>query len=171
MQRRRWRNELERIRRDIRRAVIEWCGSAWERIDFRREYTALLSDPGRMVALAPRDELSAEIARALAESASKNTANTFGDADSGALAYLDHLLNDTISSRYKHVVVDEAQDMSPIEFKLLSLSSENNWFTILGDTAQRLTPYRGIQRWRNVERVFGRSDIEVQRRAAVVQGD
>ena len=59
-------------------------------------------------------------------------------------------------------MVDEAQDISPIEFKLLQAASANNWFTILGDTAQRLTPYRGIRRWRDVERVFGRSEIKVQ---------
>ena len=81
----------------------------------------------------------------------------------GALAYLDHLLNNSIEPKYRHIVVDEAQDISPIEFKLLAASSLNNWFTVLGDTAQRLTPYRGIRGWREVERVFGRSEIEVQR--------
>ena len=76
---------------------------------------------------------------------------------------MDHLLNGTITRSYRHIVVDEAQDISPIEFKLLAASSVNNWFTVLGDTAQRLTPYRGVRGWRDVERVFGRSEIEVQR--------
>ena len=86
----------------------------------------------------------------------------FFDSDEGALTYLDHLLNGIIEQRYRHIVVDEAQDISPIEFKLLSLASTNKWFTILGDTAQRLTPYRGIHRWRSLDRVLGRSDITVQ---------
>ena len=159
---RRERNELESRRRLIRNAVIDWCESAWPGIDFRQEYTELLSNSENMARLAG-DRLSAEDAEALAVSISRNSINVFGDADMGALAYLDHLLNGTIESQFRHIVVDEAQDISPIEFKLLSISSSNNWFTILGDTAQRLTPYRGIERWREVDRVFGRSEIAVQR--------
>ena len=159
---RRERNELESRRRLIRNAVIDWCESAWPSIDFRQEYTELLSNSENMARLAG-DRLSAEDAEALAASVSRNSTNVFGDADMGALAYLDHLLNGTIESRFRHIVVDEAQDISPIDFKLLSISSSNNWFTILGDTAQRLTPYRGIERWRDLDRVFGRSEIAVQR--------
>ena len=155
------RNELERRRRLIRNAVVAWCASAWPHVDFRQEYIALLSNPEKMTALAG-DRLSDEDAQTLAESVSNDSINVFGDADMGALAYLDHLLNGTVESRFRHIVVDEAQDISPIEFKLLAISSANNWFTILGDTAQRLTPYRGIERWRDVERVFGRSEIAVQ---------
>lgn len=159
---RRERNELESRRRLIRDAVVDWCESAWPSIDFRQEYTELLSNSENMARLAG-DRLTSEDADALAVSISRNSINVFGDADMGALAYLDHLLNGTIVSRFRHIVVDEAQDISPIEFKLLSISSSNNWFTILGDTAQRLTPYRGIERWRDVDRVFGRSEIAVQR--------
>ena len=159
---RRERNELERRRRLIRDAVLAWCESAWPHIDFRQEYIELLSNPEKMIALAG-DRLSTEDAEALAKSVSSDSINVFGDSDMGALAYLDHMLNGTIDSSFRHIVVDEAQDISPIEFKLLSISSSNNWFTILGDTAQRLTPYRGIARWRDVERVFGRSEIAVQR--------
>ena len=107
--------------------------------------------------------LAEDVCDQLADSAKRIEAQGFDDSDVGALAYLDHLLTDTIESRYRHVVVDEAQDIGPIEFKLLAASSANNWFTVLGDTVQRLTPYRGIRIWRDVERVFGRSEIEVQR--------
>lgn len=88
--------------------------------------------------------------------------NGFDDSDLGALAYLDHQLNGTIPNRYRHIVVDEAQDISPIEFRLLSLASSNKWFTVLGDTAQRLSLHRGIRSWRELDLVFGRSDIKVQ---------
>lgn len=166
---RRERNEMERIRTAIRGAVNEWCDEAWPRADFRREYAALLSDAGEMVRLSA-NRLSADEARALAESVAKNadaenkSGNEFGDADMGALAYLDHLLNGTVERKYRHIVVDEAQDISPIEFRLLAESSGNNWFTILGDTAQRLAPYRGVRSWKqDLNPVFGRDDIEVQR--------
>ncbi len=159
---RRDRSETERRRAVIRDVVESWCESAWQPIDFRQEYAALLSDADRMARLS-RNALSAEDAESLAQSARSNRGGEFGDADMGALAYLDHLLNRTVERRYRHIVVDEAQDISPIEFKLLAISSSNNWFTVLGDTAQRLTPYRGIRTWkRDLNPVFGRSDIEVQ---------
>ena len=155
------RRERER-RVEVRDAVSEWCDRAWLHIDFREEYFALLSDPERMSRLAGQD-LPEEVGTELARSAARRPDSGVDDADVGALAYLDHLLNNSIEPKYRHIVVDEAQDISPIEFKLLAASSLNNWFTVLGDTAQRLTPYRGIRSWRDVERVFGRTEIEVQR--------
>ena len=156
------REELERRRSAVRRAVADWCDTVWKMVDFKEAYASLLMDTERITQLA-KSSLSDETAEELAMSVARYQERGFDDSDVGALAYLDHLLNDTIESRYRHVVVDEAQDISPIEFKLLAASSANNWFTVLGDTVQRLTPYRGIRIWRDVERVFGRSEIEVQR--------
>ena len=156
------RGGLGRRRTRIRDAVASWCDRAWKQIDSKDEYIDLLSDPERMVRLAGTDTPRG-VADKLAKSAARIRDRGFDDADMGALAYLDHLLNGTITRSYRHIVVDEAQDISPIEFKLLAASSTNNWFTVLGDTAQRLTPYRGVRGWRDVERVFGRSEIEVQR--------
>ena len=156
------RDEADRMRSDIRNnTVVPWCDRVWENVDFQEEYVAMLSDPDRMVQLS-RGHLSGQDADALTESAVLAEKDGFDDSDLGALAYLDHQLNGTISNRYRHIVVDEAQDISPIEFKLLSLGFVNNWFTILGDTAQRLGLHRGIRTWRELDRVFGRSDIKVQ---------
>lgn len=154
--------EAERQRQRIARTYINpWLETWWPRLDFRQEYASLLSDPEQLSELS-RGSISLEDASAMLESARRSLPDNFDDADRGALAYLDHLLNDTIRRRYRHIVVDEAQDISPIEFRLLRLSSVNNWFTILGDTAQRLTPYRGIRRWRDIERALGRSSVKVQ---------
>ena len=156
------RRELERRQAEVRDAVARWCDLAWRHIDFGEEYLAFLSNPDELIRLAGTD-LPREVADELANSATSIRVRGFDDADLGALAYLDHLLNETVRRSYRHIVVDEAQDISPIEFKLLAASSTNNWFTVLGDTAQRLTPYRGVRGWRDLERVFGRSEIEVQR--------
>ena len=156
------RDEAARFRKSIRDdTVVPWCDRAWEQLDFQEEYVAMLSDTDRMVRLS-RGQMSEEDANALAESAVRATRDGFDDSDLGALAYLDHQLNGTIANRYRHIVVDEAQDISPIEFKLLTVASANNWFTVLGDTAQRLALHRGIRAWRELDRVFGRSDIKVQ---------
>ncbi len=157
-------DEMDQRRNLIAPVIESWCNAQWRRIDFREEYIALLSDPELMLDLAPKRgsaRLTPPTAAALAESALGMSGNQFGDSDMGALAYLDHLLNGSVERRYRHIVIDEAQDISPIEFELLAASSANNWFTVLGDTAQRLTPYRGVRRWPDLYRVFGRNEIAV----------
>ena len=154
---------FEELRRsaEARREIADWVDEAWPRIDFRREYAALLSG-GEALRRAARGKLTADDAEELRESAQRALADGFDDSDEGAFTYLDHLLNGTIERKYRHIVVDEAQDISPIEFKLFSAASVNNWFTVMGDVAQRLAPYRGIQRWGEVGRVLGRAQTTVQ---------
>ena len=142
-------------------SVNPWLNSWWPNLDFRQEYVTLLSNPEMLASLA-KGAIREDSAKALQESLQQASTDGFEDSDIGALTYMDHLLNGTFSRRYRHIVVDEAQDISPIEFRLLQLSSVNNWFTILGDTVQRLAPYRGIRRWRDLERVLGRSALKVQ---------
>ena len=46
-----------------------------------------------------------------------------------------------IVSHIKHIVIDEAQDYTPIEFRFLNKIYKNAIFTILGDKNQRVNPY------------------------------
>lgn len=154
--------EERRLRDSISTNYVEpWLAPIWPEIDFQQEYASLMSDPERLANLS-RWEISEEAEDLHLYWNTRDSRYEFEDSDIGALTYLDHLLNNTISRRNRHIVVDEAQDVSPIEFMLLRISSVNNWFTILGDTAQRLTPYRGIRRWRDLERPLGRSNTKVQ---------
>ena len=161
--RRQEQNSVEELRRstEARREITAWADEAWPRLDFRREYAALLSNDDALRRMA-RGKLGEADAEELRESARRGLADGFDDSDEGALTYLDHLLNGTITLKYRHIVIDEAQDISPIEFKLLSVASVNNWFTVMGDLVQRLTPYRGIQRWEEVSRILGRGRTTVQ---------
>ena len=157
-------NEGARRRRHVEAVFVNpWLNRWWPQLDFRDEYAALLTDPENLAQLS-RGAISLENARSLLEPSSQPLTDRFEDSDLGALTYLDHLLNDTIRRRYQHIVVDEAQDISPIELRLLRLGSVNNWFTILGDTAQRLTPHRGIRRWGDIKPALalGRSAMKVQ---------
>ncbi len=155
--------EEQRLRHRISTNYVDpWLASKWPEIDFQQEYINLLSNPERLSELS-REVISIEEAEELhLYRNARDGRYEFEDSDIGALTYLDHLFNNTINRRNRHIVVDEAQDVSPIEFMLLRLSSVNNWFTILGDTAQRLAPYRGIRRWRDLERPLGRFNTKVQ---------
>ena len=52
--------------------------------------------------------------------------------------------------RMRHIVLDEAQDASPFQLRLLRDLYPGATFTLLGDLAQRLFFYRGLSSWEMV---------------------
>ena len=64
---------------------------------------------------------------------------------------------------YEHMLVDEAQDYSPVELALLmDLLSRGQSVTLAGDTAQRLLMDNGFSDWRSVLASLGLSHVEVE---------
>ncbi|MFC5701269.1 HelD family protein [Cohnella faecalis] len=55
---------------------------------------------------------------------------------------------------FDHVVVDEAQDVSPFQITLLGSFMVEPSYTILGDLAQGIHAYRGVHRWEELASVF-----------------
>ncbi|MCL2811196.1 MAG: AAA family ATPase [Clostridia bacterium] len=56
----------------------------------------------------------------------------------------------------RHLVIDEAQDMSPFQVAFLQEIAGNTSFTIVGDLMQGVHAYRGLQSWRELtDGVFG----------------
>ena len=50
--------------------------------------------------------------------------------------------------RIKHVIIDEAQDYGEFQFDVLKTILNSNSMTILGDIAQGIHSYRGIENWK-----------------------
>ncbi len=50
--------------------------------------------------------------------------------------------------RIKHVIIDEAQDYGEFQFHVLKTILNSNSMTILGDIAQGIHSYRGIENWK-----------------------
>ena len=50
--------------------------------------------------------------------------------------------------KIKHVVIDEAQDYGEFQFDVLKTILNSNSMTILGDIAQGVHSYRGIENWK-----------------------
>ena len=50
-----------------------------------------------------------------------------------------------------HTVLDEAQDFSPFMFDTLKSFTHNNSFTIVGDLAQGIYAYQGVEDWLNMK--------------------
>ncbi|RAO26577.1 DNA helicase [Micromonospora saelicesensis] len=60
---------------------------------------------------------------------------TWSDSDLAVLDELDHLING-VKSSYLHIVVDEAQDLSPMQLRAIARRSRNGSMTVVGDIAQ-----------------------------------
>jgi DNA helicase-2/ATP-dependent DNA helicase PcrA len=128
----------------------------WPVLQFKRVYQGLLADQDALVILGgdifERHEL------ALLESTKLDI------DDLAALAYTRLLidgpahLRDTRGQetdqiqRFDHLVVDEAQDLAPLQ--LAVLRAHAGGATVLGDTAQGINPFRGTRDWREVEDVL-----------------
>ena len=53
------------------------------------------------------------------------------------------------SNKLKHVVIDEAQDYGEFQFFVIKQILKSNSITILGDLAQGVYSYRGIENWKS----------------------
>ncbi|TDD18770.1 HelD family protein [Nonomuraea diastatica] len=61
---------------------------------------------------------------------------------------------------YGHVIVDEAQDLSPMECRAVARRSEHGSLTVLGDLAQGTTPWAATS-WRERMELLGKPDARV----------
>lgn len=75
--------------------------------------------------------------------------------DLASLVYLYIGLNGVESNqRFDHIVIDEAQDFSPLQIALLDQLTKNHSFTILGDLSQGIHAYAGIEDWQEMMELF-----------------
>lgn len=61
--------------------------------------------------------------------------------------------------KYKHIVIDEAQDYGEFTFYVLKKLFRNSTFSIYGDLAQSLYSYRSISDWTPVQNIFKNCDL------------
>jgi DNA helicase-2/ATP-dependent DNA helicase PcrA len=141
-----------RVRDEVERQVSNF----WPRRDFRVEYRAALMEEAGADSTG-RYGMDADDVRSLAPSLPKGPA-VFGSEDLAPLAYMDALLNDPPPTGFQHVVVDEAQEVTPFELTMIRRHAQDAGFTILGDIAQSLSPH-GHDGLAAVSRLFKGSPI------------
>jgi len=179
---------LSRIEQEVQRGLLTKLDDSlrdnirvqfqkfWPDIDYRHAYLKLLTDQNTLIT-AINGAITDEEAEYFGKSLS-GKGTVIKTEDLPAISYLNYLLNGLVNKdkkgsrviQFEHVVIDEAQDTSPIEFLLLYLYSTNKSFTILGDVGQCILPHRGITNWKEVQQIFSkerahRSDIRVSYRA------
>ena len=151
--RRRNTSHAEVIDANRREVDRELNYSGWPEYDFRTQYVRLMADAEALQIYSPNLDWSEanEICLTVSTNAS---GRSLGITDLAAALYLDYALNGFTSQNFEHVVVDEAQDVTPLEMELLRMHSTNESFTILGDLKQGLLEHRSIENWNEFARLF-----------------
>lgn len=145
--------------------TIDQFSRFWPELDYKDVYIQLLSDRSALIT-ASKGSISEQQAAIFSRSLPTKS-KTFRQEDLPALCHLDYLLNGReygpkrrrAAPLFDHVVVDEAQDISPLEFLLMYRYSRNKSFTILGDIGQYLLEHRGIPNWREVKNMFTKESV------------
>ncbi len=75
------------------------------------------------------------------------TSNKMYRSDAYALCVVCAGLCERLSPVYSYVFVDEAQDISSCEYRLLRKINPKAAFNVFGDLAQNVTPWRGVKDW------------------------
>lgn len=76
--------------------------------------------------------------------------------DVAPLLLINALLNGVSgTSHIKHVIIDEVQDYTPVQFEVLKQLFGQCSLTMLGDLNQSINPYMNIKRYEIVKEIFG----------------
>lgn len=88
--------------------------------------------------------------------------NSFDFEDLAGLIYIKSLiLPNKNFDRFKHIVIDEAQDLGEFNFYVLKKTLPNATFSIFGDLAQSIYDYRGINNWNEVNAAMFNNDGKI----------
>ncbi|NFS28195.1 AAA family ATPase [Clostridium botulinum] len=98
------------------------------------------------------ENISSELLDFMKEDFLINYENKIIDEDDLApLLYIRNLLEGIEEKeKFKHIVVDEAQDYSPFQIHLINSFSKGNSLTLVGDLAQGIYYYKGLKCWEDI---------------------
>ncbi|HEU4421726.1 MAG TPA: AAA family ATPase [Pilimelia sp.] len=141
------------------RAVTEFLDASWPEVTPEGLVFGLLSDP-QALARAADGSLSAEEQAALVWPKPPRSvkAARWSAADAVLVDEAAGLI-DRVPS-FGHVVVDEAQDLSPMQARAIARRIEHGSVTLLGDLAQGTAPWAATD-WRDTLGHFGKPDATV----------
>ncbi|MGX1265112.1 DNA helicase-2/ATP-dependent DNA helicase PcrA [Rossellomorea marisflavi] len=149
---------LEELKKAIRTSVTGYM-KQFERKQLDQYFKELFSDPGRLVSYSG-GELSHERAERLCAYSLKLANKKYYESeDLAILLFLQtHLYGIDKYVKAKNIVIDEAQDYSYLQFYALKKALGTDMFTLVGDLAQGIHSYRGLQSWEPVYReIFPRA--------------
>ncbi len=145
------RQVLDRVARQIGRDVSRH----WPPVDPVEDYYHLLSDAD-LLKQASQGVFKPKELELLRQDDAPDEAEV-DLSDLPAIHYLHTLVNGVPVRLYDHVVIDEAQDVAPLQLETIQRYSRNGAFTILGDLAQGIHAHRGLSGWDEVQTALAAS--------------
>jgi DNA helicase IV len=153
-------NRFSGDRLDFEKALLghreyrSYLNKIWPRLDATSVLRKLYRN-SRSLALAAEGILAPEEQAFLVRKRSvKSSLETWTDSDVPLLDELSFILSGKPKDSYTHIVIDEAQDLSTLQLRMLGRRSRNGSMTILGDLAQA-TSAAAQRSWEEVARVLG----------------
>jgi DNA helicase IV len=150
---------VETMYADSRGVLRREPGSGWTAADMPiiDEAWALVGDPGEVLEMAARRRQQREDTQYAREVISAQGLTGRVDAASLAARYAGAALSESVASRagrdvawqYGHVIVDEAQELSPMAWRMLIRRCPSRSMSVVGDIAQTSAPW-GPESWANV---------------------
>ncbi|MGW5868938.1 HelD family protein [Streptomyces sp. NPDC055239] len=149
-----WLQKISRAR-----SVSAFVEEAWPKVRPEEVLAALLADP-RALAAASDGILDADEQRAIrwAKPPRSYKSAKWSAADLVLLDEIAGLLERP--DGYGHIVVDEAQDLSPMEARVIARRADFGSLTVLGDLAQGTTPW-AARGWPELLAHLGKPDASV----------
>lgn len=148
-------NLKEYIKHDAKKVMNEYFKN-WRGITCSDIYINLFKDD-QVFEISTGNRIPKELAEYIRDEAIENHEKGIIDEDDLPVLFYIHMLLEGIDekSKYKHIVVDEAQDYSPFQIYLINSLSMGNSLTLVGDLAQGIYHYKGIRTWKDItEGVF-----------------
>ena len=143
-----WLRKMSRIA-----PVKNFLDAAWPEVTPAELVVGVLTDPSDSLLTAEEQEAIRWVSRPRTPKSAK-----FSAADQVLLDEAAGLLHRETS--FGHVVVDEAQDLSPMQARAIARRSEHGSITLLGDLAQGTAPWAAAD-WRDTLGHLGKPDAAV----------
>ena len=113
----------------------------WPQLSAAAFLRDLLGSRTRLLAAAGDEFTAGETVLLRRRSADRLSEQIWSRDDLPLLDEAEYLINGTPAQRYAHIVVDEAQDLSPMQLRSIARRSATGSFTLLGDLAQSTGPW------------------------------
>jgi DNA helicase IV len=137
------RQQTARLGGDVRSAELEnLLQQIWPQYSAPAFLQGLYASKDRLLSAADDDFTGRELTLLHRRAAERVTDESWSTSDVPLLDEVEALLNGwTEQPRYRHVVVDEAQDLSPMQLRALARRAYVGSMTIVGDIAQSTGPW------------------------------
>ncbi|MEG2109557.1 MAG: RNA polymerase recycling motor HelD [Clostridium sp.] len=147
-------DERDRVKESIRKTSktrMNEYFKAWRGINSSDVYRGFYNDED-MFSIATDSKIPEPLAKYMREEFNKrDEAGYIDEDDLAALLYIRVLLEGIDDKeKFKHIVVDEAQDYSPLQIYLVNELARGNSLTLVGDLAQGIYYYKGLRNWEEI---------------------